>query len=206
VLKHDLNFDLLPAIDACDIFVRLAKDVDDGFQYRTHLAETYGRARGATLLFCNVSGEREAWEDEAYVRAGLCEFKSLESSARCEHKRASKPGKLPLIRDSRNPLLHLMLLLRHATVHTRTLVTSRHETTVVSKLGGEPHDHTYTTAILDGIDVDQLWARRETRRAYDRVQIESVAAWFLERQCVFGCHEVFGAGVDEYCRELLACY
>jgi hypothetical protein len=96
-----------------------------------------------------------------------------------------------------------MLLLRNTTVHARKLATSAHEATVVSTLGGNPHEITYRTAVLDDISVDQLWRHHGTRQQYDRAQIQQVADWFLERQMVFGCHEVFRAGVDGYCRELL---
>jgi len=155
------------------------------------------------MLFCSVAGHTEAWHDEAFIRAGLSEFRSVEQTASREHKLGECPGRFPAIADSKNPLLHLMLLLRHATVHTRSVETSRHDTSVISTFGGDAHEVKYTTSVLTGIDVEQLLERRETRQSYVRSDLEGVAEWFLERQQTFGCHEVFRAGVDIYCREIL---
>ena len=72
------------------------------------------------MLFCNAHGHEDAWRDEAYIRSGLNEFYSMSDALAREHKAARLAGKASRLQDSRSPLIHLMLLMRHLNVHAQT--------------------------------------------------------------------------------------
>lgn len=188
------------------ILSRLDPEIEARFDEIRVLSETRNRARGALMLFCDAHGREDAWRDEAYIRGGLNEFYSIGDAVAREHRTARFAGKARKPEDSRNPLIHLMLLLRHVNVHTQTCSVARHQTTVMSHLG-EPHEYTYTAAVISNLSVDQLLGRRrEAARSYERADLERAVAWFVEKQKVFGVHEVFIEGTELYCHELLRNY
>jgi len=189
------------------ILTTLAAEVEERFDIVGLFNETRDRARGALMLFCGAHGHDDAWRDEAYIRAGLNEFYSIGDAFAREHRVARLAGEPRKILESRNPLIHLMLLMRHVSVHTQTCTVAHHKATVISHLGEESHEITYPAAIISDLSVDHLLLqRREAKRKYDRGELARIVSWFCEKQMVFGAHEVFTEGTELLCQELLSNY
>src|ERR1700686_4308158 len=117
-------------MDSTSIFTTLDQDLDEQFEDVGTLSEIQNRARGALMLFYNATGHPDTWRDEAFIRAGLNEFYAIGEVVVREHRVSGDSVTPKAIEESQNPLLHLMLLLRHITVHTQTCIITRHEATV----------------------------------------------------------------------------
>jgi len=202
---RNLDFSLLPNIESMDMFIRLEMDVDKKLKEDDTLHEVYERAQAALMFFCKASEEKEDWINSAFIRAGLNEFYSLEDAARRDFKKSIKKSikNSPKIRDSLNPLIHLMYLLRHANVHAKVSSTKVHPVSIISTLGEKSHEHSYGAIILESPILEDLPRCNEAKKYYKGTDLKSVADWFDNVQCVFGVGEVLRRGLSAYCRELL---
>jgi len=204
-MAHTLDLNLMPGMDSSGILTTLDHKIEERFNTIGKLPETLNRARGSLMLFYQAKGHSESWRDEAYIRSGLNEFYSINESLKYEHKIAGFPGNALQIQHSSNPLLHLMLLMRHVNVHTQLCPATRYETTVIVNID-EPKECTLTVAIIKDISIDQLLVKREVEKNYDISQLNEVIDWFKKSQNVFGAREVFRRGTEAYCWEFLANY
>lgn len=146
-----------------DIFIRLDLDVEQTLSKNDNLIETNERARSALMFFCKQSGDAEPWKNSAYLRAGLNEFYSIEDAARRDWKRSENIGIPPRIRESSNPLVHLMYLLRHVNVHAQISNTRVEKTALISKMGGVERELDHDAVILDQPTLQQLLRSNEAK-------------------------------------------
>jgi len=204
-MAHTLDLTLLPEINTSGILTTLDPKIEERFNTTGKLPETLNRARGSLMLFYQAKGDNESWRDEAYIRSGLNEFYSINESLKHEHKIAGLPGNALQIQHSANPLLHLMLLMRHVNVHTQSWPATKHETTVIANID-EPKEYTLTVAIIKDVSIDQLLVKREVKKNYDLSQLNEAIDWFKKNQNVFGAREIFKRGTEAYCWEFLANY
>jgi hypothetical protein len=201
-MKTQLDFRQLPSVTSTSILEGLDRDIEREIQ---HLPETLDRARGAAVLFHCASAQNESWRDEAFIRAGLADFKSMEESLSRDLREADNGREPHRFRASRNPLVHLMCLLRDVNIHASRSKTDITETTVVSTLG-EPHRYTYKVSLIINLSPEQLLAKREVRRRYDKANLRRMVTWFEENQCKFGAPDLLVRGVECFCSELLEIY
>jgi hypothetical protein len=199
---NSMDFTLLPPIEGADIFVRLHPAIENRFEQLSALDEVFDRARTAVLFFCEMQGTDPRWKSEAYLRAGLNEFYAMEAAATRDFRHAQLKATPPQIRDSHNPLLHLMLLLRNSNVHTRPNRGRTASINVESRVG-EPHAFTYTGVLIDALTAADLLKRRGDAKRYQASDIRQLVDWVMDKQKVFGIGEVFRAGVNGYCKEIL---
>lgn len=199
---NHMDFNLLPPIDGMDIFVRLNPTIESRFDQIVTLNETFDRARAAVLFFCEMEGTHPRWQSEAHLRAGLNEFYSIQDAAKRDFRQVQRKVKPPQIRDSNNPLLRLMLILRNINVHTRPNRNRTEPITVESRLG-EPHEVTYAGVLIDSLTTADLMAQRDVRKNYQASDVRQIVDWVMDKQGVFGIGEVFRAGVNSYCKEIL---
>ncbi len=204
-MTHKLDFSLLPDMSYSRILTTLDPKIEEKFSTIGKLPETLNRARGALMLFYEAKGHSESWRDETYIRSGLNEFYSINESLKYEHKIAGFPRDAILIQHTSNPLLHLMLLMRHVNVHTQLCPATRYETNVIVSIG-EPKEYTLTVAIIKDVSIDQFLVKREVKKDYDINQLNEVVDWFKINQNAFGAREVFRRGVEAYCLEFLSNY
>lgn len=198
-----MDLHTLPQVDSMDIFIRLDNDVDNILKEGCNFQEVYERAKAALMFICQANDKNEDWRNSALLRAGLNEFYSLEGAAKRDCKR-NKIGVCPArIRDSKNPLVHIMYLLRHATVHAQISRTRVHSTSVISTLGGDAHEIELGAVILDAPTIEQVLYCSEAKKHYDIDELTRAAEWIDDVQYNFGIGEVFRSGVSIYCRELL---
>src|SRR5690606_42123433 len=108
--KRTLDFSLLPDVGTMDIIIRFDWDVHAAFPLRTDLPEPTERAKSALMFFCRTGrdDDEEEWRSSAFLRAGLNEFYSMEDAVKWDWSNYRKPRHPPLIRNSMNPLVHVM--------------------------------------------------------------------------------------------------
>jgi len=206
-MKYSLDFSLLPELNSTGILTTLDADIEAMFVRIGVFPETLNRARGALMLFSKTFGAHdESWRDEAYIRAGLNEFYSIEQVLKREHKIANLPGSSLEIYNSLNPLLHLMRLMRHLDVHTESFPVIGYDTKVTVHFNDPPQEWTYRTAIIKDLSADRLRKIRDVKQKYDDAKLDRVVEWFLEKQKVFGVCEVFMKGTEAYCLQLISRY
>ena len=198
-----LDFATLPDLNGMDIFIRLDGELETELKENNIFQEVYERSQAALMFVCQANKGNEPWRNAAYLRAGLNEFYSLEDAARRDCKINRLHGKPAMIRESNNPLVHLMYLLRHINVHAQISNTRVHNTSVISNLGESPEEIEWKAVILDKPTLEQVLHCKEAKKHYYPVELKRATKWVDENQYIFGIGEVFRRGVSAYCRELL---
>jgi len=145
------------------------------------------------MFLRSVNSVNETWGRGAYLRAGLGEFSSLGS---LEGARRFRIG------SSRNPLLHLMLLLRNTNIHVRSSEIGLQNTTGYLRLGADTHEISRPVVIITDLTVELLTRQRNARSRYERHELEQIVEWFNQYQQWFGAGEILAIGVEQYCEEL----
>lgn len=204
--ERALIFELLPVIEHMDIFIRLDIGIENSLEIeKGRLAEVYERVQSALMFFCQVKTESESdlWRNAAHLRAGLNEFYSIEDAARRDFKLACLGKGSAKICDSKNPLLHLMYLLRNVNVHAELSNTDIHHSSVVSNVGGDNHEIKLKALVLRRRTIDQLLRSEKAKKCYNHAELERAAEWLDRVQHIFGIGEVFRKGLSLYCGEIL---
>jgi hypothetical protein len=195
-----LDLALLPAIPSTSVFGTLDRNVEKSLKSTGILAETLDRVRGTVMLFYCVDGKAESWENEAYLRAGLSEFASIPDAHGRDLVAAGLNKQKYAVCKSKNPLLHLMYILRNVNIHAGRSRSVQKNTTVLYA----EKEYTYPAVILSDLMVNQLVAKREVSRGYRRQDLEDVVSWFNHKQEIFGAYHLFVRGVEIYCSELVS--
>src|SRR4051812_43102557 len=104
----DLDFDLLPAIVRHRVFKGLPPYIEEPLS-KLRLSETLDRLRASSLFLGEVGPSEKPWEDRAYLRAALSEFRSVKQALRWD---LGSSQSLHSPQNSRNPLIHLVYRLR----------------------------------------------------------------------------------------------
>jgi hypothetical protein len=122
-MKCSLDFSLLSKSYSKSISVRLPDEISRAIEV---LPETSARIEVA-LRFCwFISGTKDILHTdeprathlrEAFLRATLAEYKSVESALERDLKKLQRNQKAIKITDSKNPLLHLMHEMRNLEIH-----------------------------------------------------------------------------------------
>jgi hypothetical protein len=204
--KVPLDFHLLPALDRATIFMRLSRRIEENMKGSIASGETLDRARAAAMFFRSASSESESWWNEAFLRAGLGEFVSM-SSALSRDLEAAGSDKTPhRIQDSRNPLLHLMLILRNVNFHAHRNRVDNAEARFIFRDGDYEQEIDSHVVVIGDLNVEILAKKREVRKVYSQDDLCDVVEWFKSEQMAFGAGEIFATGVELYCHELLSRY
>jgi len=199
-----LNFALLREIQSASILIRLSRDIDEKLSCLPYMEEFYHRAQAALMFLLRANVETDAWRDEAYIRAGLNEFYSLEDAARRAFRRSGQPAKPPLLSDSLHPLVHIMYSLRHINVHVKPSVTSVGEISVRLNDPTGDREFTWGAVMLADETESDLLGNAEVKKRYRVEDVRRAMAWLFENQRAFGIGQVFRLGTEAYCREVLS--
>jgi hypothetical protein len=199
-----LDFSGLPLIEGMDIIIRLDFDVHTVLSETRTLSEVSERSQAALMFICGAAKEKEAWRNSALLRAGLNEFYSIEDAARRDFKNHLPTLKPPAIRESKNPLVHLMYILRHVNVHAHVSRTRVYQTSVTHTHQGETKELPWGSVVLDAPTLEQLQRCGEAKKHYIPEELARAAVWLDDVQYTFGVGEVFRRGLSSYCREVVA--
>lgn len=199
---RNLDFSSLPCIDSMDIWSRLDRDCEKLLTEDGPLFEVNERTRAALMFFCGVNDKNEGLKNSAYLRAGLNEFYSIEDAAKRDFSKSKLDENAPKISSSKNPLLHLMLILRHVNVHAMVSSTDIYNTSVISKFKDQ-EEHAWGAVVLSSPTLDDLLKSNQANKYYCSIELEKAAKWLDEIQYVFGVGEVFRRGLSIYLRQIL---
>ncbi|MDB5391934.1 MAG: hypothetical protein JWM11_7580 [Planctomycetaceae bacterium] len=194
----ELNFDLLPTLKLGSMFAVLPAEVDSKLcAYKA----TYDRAMGAltfSALLCNVPikvDESGTKLREAYLRAALGEFVSMEETIQLDDSN----GMHPKIRDSQNPLLHMMKQLRNMQFHLSNSALTSHQQNVEWGSQNSAMDLWYVEEI-DLTDFNKLHGAAN----FSDSDKSKMIGWFNSNQKLWGINELILQSVTLYAKELLA--
>ena len=152
------------------------------------MPQTLERVEGAVWLAAQSSKQSDPRHAAALLRASLADYCSIE-----EMQKLDRPGKASFaIRDSRNPLLHLLELLRHLSIHIKTVETSVRAINI--SIGKFESD--INVNVISNLDADDL-ANLRNGKHYSRADIERCVAWFKQRQTDWGAGDLISLGAME---------
>ena len=135
---------------------------------------------------------------EAYFRAALAEFVSIEEALTRDLARKGVSQKAVKIRESTNPLLHLMRLFRHLWIHlTSPRLNSRQVEAAWS--GAQPEDFDITVWLVSDLSIKALDGLRDAKR-YSQDQLEKMVTWFNQAQEKWGASYLLEIAITEYVR------
>ncbi len=131
-MRRTFDFSLLPSVEYQGMLIQLDKETDKILQEIAQLQETYDRARAALMFFFQANEKSDTWRNDARLRAGLNELYSMQDSAARGFRSSGKAKLSPKLSESKNPLVHVMYILRHINVHTTPLPSTVEQIEVVS--------------------------------------------------------------------------
>src|SRR5438105_8465180 len=108
------------------------------------------------MFLFRTTEEEVKWRNDARLRAGLNEFYSLEAAVVRDLRSAQVKVTPPRLSQSRNPLIHLMYILRHVGVHSKPVPTGVAPITVISEYDGKRLEHSYGAVVLESLVIDNL--------------------------------------------------
>lgn len=198
-----LHNKFLPTFESLGLLVELDRDVKEYFINRYSLKEVGERADSSLMFFSRSSKCSMLWASSAYIRAGLNEYYSIEDAARRDWKNSGLSGFPPRLRESVNPLIHLMYLLRHVYVHATVSKTKKITSRLLLNDPKIPIEFDMNILILDGDTLSQLTKSNEAKKYYIKTDLEKYCSWLDAQQLEFGITEVFRKGLSAYCREII---
>lgn len=201
--EYELDFTLLPVIDYESYLLGLRREIEDRMERIGFLSETLNRARGAAMLFHKTNGELENWRNEAFIIGGLCNFVSMEEALTRDLKKSPGPLSMVTIKDSKNPLLHLMDLLRDVNIHATSFTLSPQSITLINQ-APEPLKFTKSVVLIADLNVQQLHRKQEAQRQYDQQDLGRIVNWFNEKQEIYGASHLLVKGVGVFCSEIIS--
>lgn len=202
---HSLNFSLLNKIQSSSVLIRPSRDVDEQLRrFLPSMEEFYQRTQAALMFVLKTDAETESWINEAYIRAGLNEFYSLEDAARRAFRCMGQVRTPPTLRESFNPLVHLMYSLRRINVHVKPSTASVGEIHVQLNNPNNLQEFTWDAVMLSDKTESDLLSHGDVKMHYRHEDIKKAMAWVLQNQKAFGIGQVFRQGIEAYCREVLA--
>ncbi len=141
---------------------------------------------------------------EAFVRASLCEFVSMEDTI----KRDAPHKSPPMITDSRNPLVHMIRLLRNLEVHLHTSTLQSDNLDVqladAQKQAVPGTGHTITRWVTDPLTYADLSRLRDIEKHYSRAALQRLVDWYNSAQVRWGLPDLIYRAVLKYAEEIVA--
>lgn len=195
---YSLDFDLLPRIIRHPVWRGLHHSIDDKLS-KLQLPETYDRLRTASMLFSDVTESKQPWLSKGYLRAALSEFRSVPQALRWD----IGGQKFYSPKESKNPLVHLVLRLRRLTVYVASVSTA--EERVIGNFAFGDREYTEETSIVILTDIHR-YVGLDKLIGYEPSDVKAICDWFDENQRVFGAEHVLNIGLMQYCEELCEHY
>lgn len=195
----ELDFSLLPEFTGQRALLCLPPYLEDALS-ALGLPDTVDRLKGASYFIGKLSARNDLWQNRAYLRAGLSDFRSVAQALGWDVGRTA-PVHSP--EKSRNPLVHLVFRLRRVAVYRESAETAEQQITATFRVLGDEHQVPIKVLLIKDIE---RYLRRENLSLYRDSDITEVCAWFDAMQRRYGASQVLDAGVQMYCDELLQVY
>ncbi len=206
---HSLDFNLLPTIDSAHTFCSIPDDLVTGL---AALPETLCRAESAASFLGKQPTHRwssrppqedEDRKDEAFIRASLAEFVSMEDTLPRDLERIGLDRKAIRLNSSPHPLLHVLRELRNMEIHVRTSQVAHFPIRVLYGVDRVPGSFTVTH--LTGITSAEF-TRLRNAACYHPNDISRMITWFNDAQIRFGITELILRGIETHGRQIVSQY
>ena len=192
-MKHNFDFSLLPAdsaFEARSILIGLPKDLRKRLE---PLPQALERAESAAMFAAQSGKNTEPWRAAAFLRAALADYCAME-----EVQAMDQPGSPSFkITDTRNPLLHLLKLVRHLSIHVKTVAARPY--LVSAKLG--EHEFQLNVFVFTNLDSQDLITLRNGKN-YDLADLEKSVAWFNSMQEHWGAGDLIFLGTKLFAEQV----
>lgn len=158
--------------------------------------------------YLSIRGKELMSFRQGLLRAALAEFVSIEEILKKEIKHSIIQKKVLSIRDSQNPLLHIIRELRNFELH---LNSSRMNSNNIIMFWGrktEPEVINETELqvwTIDNLTVEGISELRNYSR-YQKADIEKIINWFNDAQQKWGVHYLIFLAVELFCEEIINFY
>lgn len=194
---NSLDFTMLPTLEKGSAVYRLPPELD---RKLSAFPATYDRARGALSFSVKINHEPRCDDGadmkarESLIRAALGEYVSMEEAIKWDRP----DSQTPRIRDSRNPLLHMMKELRNLQFHEITSpLRARPEKIIYA--GTEFDVDLYCVEDLKEEDFDRL----NNAKFYSPDDKTRMIQWFNENQAKWGVSELILRAVTIFARDIV---
>lgn len=188
-----MNLDEFPKMDNGYLVVPKPSHSISGHQ------ELYERFCCAIYMAANINGKAglhmisNEGAAKAYLRAALAEFFSIEDILRVQFASDTESY---MVKNSSNPLFHLMKLLRNYNVHLAA--TSLEKKEVVVALPTEPgRSYAVSVAMIDNLEVEELKKVRDSKY-YSDSDLKKMINNFNREQKKFGVGDLIIKGLIMY--------
>ena len=166
----------------------------------TTMPETLERANSAVMFAQQAAKQSEPWISAAFLRASLADLCAME-----EMQKFDRPTSLPVkVADERNPLLHLLVLLRLLNIHVKAMAVAP-EHSVISfngmPLALDDQPLTWSVLVVTNLSSSDLAALRDGAK-YDLSDLERCVTWFSDRQRSGGVGGLVVQGVAIFAKQL----
>lgn len=153
----------------------------------TALPQVYERVLSAVMFAELSSKQNEQWRASAFLRAALADYCSIE-----EMQKLDKPSSTHLkFANLNNPLLHLLKLMRHLSIHVKAVQSVEHSVPVTYA------DHAFDLNVvaISNLNAMDLIALNNGKH-YNQNDIEKAVAWFHEAQLHWGAGYIVRIGTE----------
>ena len=196
-MPNSLDFAALPResfFDSRSLLIILPKQIEERL---ASLPQTVERVCSAAMFAELSAKQTEPWLAAAFLRAALADYCSIE-----EVQKADKPSAKHLrVKDSVNPLLHLLKLMRHLNIHVKTVQAERRSIPV--SFGDQTFDmDVYVISNLEAADLAVL----KNGKRYATHDIDVMVDWFSKAQLHWGAGYVVRVGIESLAQELCSHY
>lgn len=194
---YSLDFSLLPDIsffESRPIRIMLPDDLEMKLAV---LPQTLERVQGAVMFAGQSTKQSEPWRSAAFLRAALADYCSIEEMQKID---SSTSTHLQL-EDMKNPLLHLLELMRHLNIHIKTIRAVPHS--VSATWGDQATD--LDVFVISNLDANDLAALRNGKH-YALPDLQKAVIWFQEAQLHWGAGYLVRVGAESFAHALYAHY
>jgi hypothetical protein len=157
-------------------------------ELRSRLAsmpKTLERVEGAIMFAAQSSKQSEPWRVAAFLRAALADFCSIEEMQKLECGK----GRHFRIESSANPLLHLLVLMRHMNIHVKSVEVAPHEIGI----SFDDIEYQMETFIITHLSARDLSVLRNGKK-YRIADLEQCVSWFKTFQTKWGAGDLVRMG------------
>jgi hypothetical protein len=147
------------------------------------------------------SADTELPRREAFLRAALAEYSSMDDSLRWDCKNVLRYRMF----SSSNPLVHLVRLLRHVNIHL-TKTTLQPEIIQATWIGAAPDNTDYSSSFaiwtIPQLDSSRLATLQDSKH-YSAGDMDRVCAWFNLYQRTWGAPDLVWRAAECFAKEVI---
>lgn len=195
---YSLDFSLLPDISFFEhrsVLIMLPDNLEARLAV---LSQTLERVQGAVMFAEQSTKQSEPWRSAAFLRAALADYCSIEEMQKADSSTSSSYLRLE---DMKNPLLHLLELIRHLNVHVKTVQAAPHR--VSATWGDQKTD--LDVFVIANLNANDLAALKNGKH-YALDDLQKAVTWFQEAQLHWGAGYLVRVGAESFAHELCMHY